>query len=111
MNKINHFKEMGHILNYIENHPQFISGFTSGEGCFSAYMGVDTSLAWGLSPNCEFSVTQNSGDLLLLDAFNNYFEGVGKVYDKKDGVHVFMIRNIINIKKIINYIFLFLILY
>ena len=101
MNKINHFKEMGHILNYIKNYPQFLSGFTSGEGCFTAYMGVDTSLTWGLSPNCEFSITQNSGDLLLLDAFNNYFEGVGKVYDKKDGVHVFMIRNIINIKKFI----------
>jgi hypothetical protein len=32
---------------------------------------------------------------------NQYFEGVGKVYDKKDGVHVYMIRNIINIRKFI----------
>jgi hypothetical protein len=32
---------------------------------------------------------------------NQYFKSVGKVYDKKDGVHVYMIRNIINIKKII----------
>lgn len=92
---------MDEILKYIQENPQFISGFTSGEGCFTAYLGVDTSLTWGLSPNCEFSITQNSGDLLLLEAFNKYFEGLGNVYDKKDGVHVFMIRNIINIKKII----------
>jgi hypothetical protein len=32
---------------------------------------------------------------------NQYFKGVGKVYDKKDGVHVYMIRNLINIRKII----------
>ena len=32
---------------------------------------------------------------------NQYFEGKGKVYDKKDGVHVYMIRNIININNII----------
>jgi hypothetical protein len=101
MNKINHFKEMDDILKYIKKNPQFISGFTSGEGCFTAYMGIDTSLSWGLSPNCEFSITQNSGDLLLLEAFNRYFDGVGKVYDKKDGVHVYMIRNIIDIKKCI----------
>lgn len=101
MNRINHFKEMDDIFKYIHKNPQFISGFTSGEGCFTAYLGVDTSLTWGLSPNCEFSITQNSGDLLLLEAMNKYFEGVGKVYDKKDGVHVYMIRNIMNIKKII----------
>lgn len=101
MNKIKHFTKIEDILKYIKEKPQFISGFTSGEGCFTAYMGVDTSLTWGLSPNCEFSITQNSGDLLLLEAFNQYFNGVGKVYDKKDGVHVFMIRNIVNIKKLI----------
>ena len=32
---------------------------------------------------------------------NKYFGGTGKVYDKKDGVHVYMIRKIINIKNII----------
>lgn len=92
---------MGDILKYIQKNPQFISGFTSGEGCFTAYLGVDTSLTWGLSPNCEFSITQNSGDLFLLNAMNQYFEGIGNVYDKKDGVHVYMIRNIINLKNII----------
>ena len=60
MNKIKHFKEMDDILNYIKLNPQFISGFTSGEGCSfaTAYMGIDTDLTWGLSPNCEFSITQ-----------------------------------------------------
>jgi hypothetical protein len=32
---------------------------------------------------------------------NQYFEGVGKVYDKKDGVHVYMVRNLIYINNII----------
>jgi len=90
---------MDDIFKYILKNPQFISGFASGEGCFTAYLGIDTSLTWGLSPNCEFSITQNSGDLLLLEAINKYFEGIGKVYDKKDGVHVYMIRNIVNIQK------------
>ena len=58
MNKIKHFIEMDDILKYIKMNPQFISGFTSGEGCFTAYMGIDTDLTWGLSPNCEFSITQ-----------------------------------------------------
>jgi hypothetical protein len=44
MNKIYHFTKIEDILIYIKNNPQFISGFTSGEGCFTAYMGVDTSL-------------------------------------------------------------------
>jgi hypothetical protein len=100
--KIKHFNTVEDTLNYIKENLTFISGFVSGEGCFTAYLGVDTSLTWGLSPNCEFSITQNSGDIILLEAFNKFFKTKGgAVYDKKDGVHVFMVRNLIEINNII----------
>lgn len=99
---IKHFISIEETLSYIKKNPAFVSGFTSGEGCFTAYLAVDTSLTWGLQPSCEFSITQNSQDLILLEAFNQYFNTKkGAVYDKKDGVHVFMVRNLIEINNII----------
>jgi len=47
------------------------------------------------------SLKQNTGDLKLLEAFRLYFQSVGKIYDKKDGVSVYMVRNMFNINKII----------
>jgi hypothetical protein len=100
--KIKHFITIEDTLSYIKNNPTFISGFTSGEGCFTAYLGIDTELTWGLQPNCEFSITQNSGDLILLEAFNQFFKTKGgAVYGRKDGVHVFMVRNLIEINNVI----------
>jgi hypothetical protein len=99
---IKHYNTVEDTLKYLKENPTFISGFVSGEGCFTAYLGIDTTLTWGLSPNCEFSITQNSGDLILLEAFNQYFNTKGGgVYDKKDGVSVFMVRNLIEINNII----------
>ena len=66
-----HFTITDEILNYIKQNPTFISGFTSGEGCFTAYLGIDLGCVWGLQPSCEFSITQSTGDLILLEAFNN----------------------------------------
>ena len=92
---IKHFTNIGDTLQYLRANPAFISGFTSGEGCFTAYLGIDTDLTWGLQPSCEFSITQNSGDLVLLEALNQFFNTKGgSVYDKKDCVHVFMVRNL-----------------
>jgi len=100
--KIKHFNTVEDTLNYLKKNPTFISGFVSGEGCFTAYLGIDTTLTWGIQPNCEFSITQNSGDLILLESFNQFFNTKGgAVYDKKDGVHVFMVRNLIEINNII----------
>ena len=98
---IKHFITIQEKLDYIKANPAFISGFTSGEGCFSAYLGIDISLKWALQPSFEFSITQNTGDFKLLEAFRLYFQSVGKVYDKKDGVSVFMVRNILDIHNII----------
>jgi hypothetical protein len=41
---IKHLKTTQEQLAYIKANPAFISGFTSGEGCFTAYLGIDTSL-------------------------------------------------------------------
>jgi len=41
---IKHFKTIQEQLDYIIANPAFISGFTSGEGCFSAYLGIDINL-------------------------------------------------------------------
>jgi hypothetical protein len=41
---VKHFITTKEKLNYILLNPSFISGFTSGEGCFSAYLGIDTDL-------------------------------------------------------------------
>jgi hypothetical protein len=98
---IKHLKTTQEQLAYIKANPAFISGFTSGEGCFTAYLGIDTSLLWGLQPSFEFSITQNTGDLNLLAAFRIYFDSIGNLYDKKDGVSVYMVRNALNIKNII----------
>ena len=95
---IKHFYSIKETLNYLQANPAFVSGFTSGEGCFTAYIGIDIDLTWGIQPSCEFSITQNSGDLILLESLNQFFNTKGgAVYDKKDGVHVFMVRNIIEI--------------
>jgi len=100
--KIIHFKTLEDTLKYITKNPTFISGFTSGEGCFTAYISIMPKLTWGLQPCCEFSITQNSGDLILLESINEYFNTKGgRVYDKKDGVHVYMVRNLIEINNII----------
>ena len=73
---IKHYTNVEDTLKYLKANPAFVSGFTSGEGCFSAYLGVDTSLTWGLQPCCEFSITQNSGDLVLLESFNQFFQTI-----------------------------------
>jgi len=41
---IKHLNSTQEQLSYINKNPAFISGFTSGEGCFTAYLGIDTSL-------------------------------------------------------------------
>lgn len=96
-----HFSNEKDILDYSTKNPTFLYGFTSvlsfayaREGCFTAYLGLDLSLKWMLQPNCEFSITQSTGDIMLLQAINQYFGSSGAVYDRKDGVSVMMVRNL-----------------
>lgn len=43
-----HFVNREDILEYITKYPQFIAGFASGEGSFSAYAYVDLANTWGI---------------------------------------------------------------
>lgn len=38
---LNHFTNIDETLTYLKENPTFVSGFTSGEGSFTGYMGVD----------------------------------------------------------------------
>lgn len=98
---IKKFNTVEDISKYLVDNPTFASGFVSGEGCFTVYIGIDTGLTWGLQWGCEFSVAQNSGDKLLLEGINNLFGNIGKVYDRKTGVDVLLIRNIKSLKNTI----------
>jgi hypothetical protein len=99
---INHFTHKVDILNYIKENPTFLSGFTSGEGCFTAYMGMDKGATWGLQPGCEFVIAQKSGDLILMEAINEYFDNKCTLYtERKDEVLVLMSRNLITLNNLI----------
>jgi hypothetical protein len=111
--QLNHFTNIDETLEYLNENPTFISGFTSGEASFTGYMGVDSSLKWGIQPSCEFSLVQNSGDLLLLQAISLFFRNlalsldlntkisIDSVYDRADGTHAFMVRNLTDLNLVI----------
>lgn len=110
---INHFTNIDTTLSYLNENPTFVSGFTSGEGSFTGYIGVDTNLKWGIQPSCEFNLVQNSGDILLLQAISLFFKqialgfdlatkmSIDSVYDRLDGTHAFMVRNLADLNSII----------
>lgn len=115
---LNHFTNIDETLTYLKENPTFVSGFTSGEGSFTGYMGVDSNLKRGIQPSCEFNVVQNSGDLLLLQAISLFFQNIAlslaintkisidSVYDRSDGTHAFMVRNLIDLNLIITPFFI-----
>ena len=58
-------------------------------------MGMDKGATWGLQPGCEFVIAQKSGDLILMQAINKYFENSCTLYtERKDEVLVLMVRNL-----------------
>ena len=90
-----HFTSIEQILTYISSNPTFLSGFTSGEGCFGVYLSIDTSLTWGLQPCFEFSITHKNHDLILLEAIKLYFQNKGNVNVRSDDVAVYMVINMV----------------
>jgi hypothetical protein len=53
-----------------------------------------TKGTWGITPQCEFNVTQSSQDSILLDVINAFFGIVGTVHHKIGGVSVVAFRSI-----------------
>ena len=58
--------------------PQWILGFTDGEGCFSVSIVRQSSMALGFQVLADYTVVQHERDIQILHAFKDYFE-VGKV--------------------------------
>lgn len=67
-------------------HPEWVAGFTSGEGCFFLNIGKDSCLRHGYRVRMGFQLTQHVRDKQLISQFETYF-GCGKYYRAKDGRH------------------------
>jgi hypothetical protein len=95
---------MGHtameLFSYLTANPSYILGFVEGEWCFTGYMGIDITNKWGIQPCFEFIITQNTGDIALLQSFADYFN-CGKVYHNNNNVSMFTVRNLTHLIQII----------
>lgn len=93
-----HYTSKEQILAYLKLFPQWISGFSNGEGSFSAYAYVDVANMWGIQFGIDFSVSQSYFDRIVLEAINEYFNCEGGVYDRTCGVSVVTFRNLHTLK-------------
>ena len=66
-------------------HPQWIAGFTSGDGCFKVSIRESKRYKVGSRVTIVFVLTQHVRDELLFKSLVNYF-GCGQVYSYKDYV-------------------------
>lgn len=83
MPTIKHYTNYEEILEFLNDNPTWIAGFTNGEGSFTASLFLDKDSMWGVVPQCEFNwlavlnrksnITQSMTDVILLEALNGYF--------------------------------------
>lgn len=64
-------------------HPQFITGFIDGKGCFSITIARHSKLKLGWGIKLIFSISLHEKDKALLEQIQNYF-GVGKIWRSGD---------------------------
>jgi len=67
-----HYTNYQEIIDFLNANPNWIAGFTNGEGSFTASLFLDKDAMWGVVPQCEF-ITQSMTDVILLEALNSYF--------------------------------------
>ena len=72
----------------------WLSGFVCGEGCFTAYLSLDTKSLWGLQPGLDFNITQSTYDKVLLEGINLFFNNKGGLYNKPNNVSLVAFRNV-----------------
>nr|YP_010608716.1 hypothetical protein PNX16_mgp055 [Drechslerella dactyloides]WAN89796.1 hypothetical protein [Drechslerella dactyloides] len=65
-------------------HPQWVAGFTSGEGYFGIKILTSSTHKIGVQVKLIFQLTQHARDELLMKSFEDYFE-CGKYYPSKRG--------------------------
>ena len=70
----------GRGLEKIEN-PQWLAGFTSGEGCFLCTISKSNTKTGGVSVQLRFVISQHSRNEQLMKNFIKYF-GCGNLYKK-----------------------------
>ena len=72
--------EKPNVLNPNIKDPNWLAGFTSGEGCFYLKVREPTSYRTGFRVELIFQLTQHSRDLLLLRELVKYL-GCGRIYN------------------------------
>jgi hypothetical protein len=73
------FSRLPNPLNNTKLHPQWISGFTSGDGCFKISIRESKLYKAGSTVVILFILTQHIRDELLLKSFIDFFE-CGNIY-------------------------------
>lgn len=63
--------------------PQWLAGFTTGEGCFYVIVGESNSTKTGFRVRLRFNLTQHVKDLVLINKIQNYF-GCGSIYINRE---------------------------
>jgi len=94
MPTIKHYTNYEEILEFLNDNPTWIAGFTNGEGSFTASLFLDKDSMWGVVPQCEFNITQSMTDVILLEALNGYFKNNGGVYARQNHVGTVSFRKI-----------------
>jgi hypothetical protein len=82
-------------------HPNFLTGFVDGEGCFSVSIYKNNKLKTGWTVSPEFSIHLHGRDTKLLHLIQSYF-GAGTIRStKSDGSILFSVKSLKHITNII----------
>jgi len=80
--------------------PQWIVGFTDGEGCFHIGISKNDTYVVGYQVLLEFTITQHKKDEKLLNNIKNYFN-CGVVRFQNEDIMCYRVRNFNHILEII----------
>ena len=75
-----------------EIHPQWLSGFTTGEGCFFINIDKSSSNIIGYQVFLLYALTQHSRDRKLWEIIKEYF-GCGKVKESSTRINILTLKS------------------
>ena len=79
--------------------PNFVTGLTEAEGCFSVVKLKDSRAKFGTTIGFRFKISMLVNEVKLLEKVHSFF-GFGTISINKDGTVDFIVRDFSNIKKI-----------
>lgn len=88
------------ILEYVQKHPGWITGFVDGEGNFRLDISKNKSYQTGYSVKAVFQICLHLRDEAILKAINAYF-GVGNIFLKGEDAIEFKVQSFKDLEKII----------